>query len=546
MILTVIQDTEQAQLKAPVFILDRQELGIVASGSTITVTEIPEESEERQAFFSNEDNGYLVLGGTATVVEHQATINPVWDGRLPAPLRKVNTINGVGANAAGEFFIDGSECDSWGYIKNGIAEDSGAAGEEVWFVRRNKVTGELIKYKYPNGFGIWLTDACPACTSCETIYRLKYEVENLKMWLNTLKDVNMYRSTLYGDVPDHIGYRRDLLKQQRITEYNEDQACSTDLQPDDKYMQLQGIQLLQQYMTVVHMWNYVVSRNNSSTLITIAPEDTTGFVVQTKRALTSCADAQSIRCCIDVKPLYTWWDKATAAGGYPKDYPISVYVPDGSNTVEFRPFKNISAADALHYVEGDKTGTITKMTIRTLADIEKQPTAHKFAEFATVPTTEGEVPVSTFINAKVAGTYVVTTKFLPFIYYRAWRIINGERVYIKIRGGQAQTVDGEPVGVDGTTVYDFAIADHTQDNLANPTEGDYLDAKTVPTVSVSFKIVWQVTVTWTVKDGDEQKTEVEEFRYFANGIRSFFGDIMSNTTVLPLEPEEPVSSGAQT
>ena len=537
MILTVIQDTEQTQLKAPVFILDRQEIGIVASGSSITVTEIPEEPEERQAFFSDEDNGYLILGSTATAVEHQATINPVWDGRLPAPLRKVNTINGVGANAAGEFFIDGSECDSWGYIKNGIAEGSGEVGEEVWFVRRNKATGELIKYKYPNGFGIWLTDACPACTSCETIYRLKYEVENLKMWLNTLKDVNMYTSTLYGDVPNHVGYRRDLLKQQRITEYNEDQACSTNLQPDDKYMQLQGIQLLQQYMTVVHMWNYVVSRNNSSTLITIAPEDTTGFVVQTKRALTSCANTQSIRCCIDVQPCGAYWDtNPTSPGGFPGDYQISIYVPEKSNRVSFEPFdSDVQQQNALN--------GIYTMTIRTRASslVQNQPVAYKQAD--TSPTLTPD-----YIDAKVAGTYVVTTKFLPFIYYRAWRGLksDGSKNYITMRGGkQDQDIQPYPVGDTGAVIYNFGLSDVETGYLERPTEQDYLDAKTAPTCSVPFKIMWDITVTWQIAG---EKPDVENYRYMANGIRAYYSDasVMSNTTVLPLEPEEPVSSGAQT
>lgn len=579
MILTVIQDTEQTQLKAPVFILDRQELGIVASGSMITVTEIPEEPEERQAFFSDEDNGYLVLGSTATVVERQATINPVWDGRLPAPLRKVNTINGVGANAAGEFFIDGSECDSWGYIKNGIAEGSGKVDEEVWFVRRNKVTGELIKYKYPNGFGIWLTDACPACTSCETIYRLKYEVENLKMWLNTLKDVNMYRSTLYGDIPDHVAYRRDLLNQQRITEYNEDQACSSNLQPDDKYMQLQGIQLLQQYMTVVHMWNYVVSRNNSSTLITIAPEDTTGFVVQTKRALTSCGDKQSVRCFIRVYPSKTIYDNGTIIPGLPSDYPdVSIYVPDKSNTVEFEPYLQEVLGNNDIYITDNQSkalGSLRKMTItneRTKSNslTGARSTDCKRADTSTVvdPKEDPENmddlrSMPDFIEAKVAGTYVVTTKFLPFIYYRVWRGYKDKAHtipnYISIRGGTAQTISGEPGEIEGSTVYDFGITDHdtiTVPDLTkvswqtdNPTENDYLQAKTAPTCSTDKKILWHIHIEWWIKDKDPQdgspriKKEEEDYLYRANGIRTYFGDIMSNTTVLPLEPDEPEQTG---
>ena len=43
---------------------------------------------------------------------------------------------------------------------------------------------------------VWLDGTYPmrasaACTTCETIYRLKYETENLKQWINTLRDVNL-------------------------------------------------------------------------------------------------------------------------------------------------------------------------------------------------------------------------------------------------------------------------------------------------------------------------------------------------------------------
>ena len=509
MILTIKQGDEYYQLKAPVFNLETQRLGMTASGQSIAFCDLPENTEENptalQDFLNQPENGMIVLGSTTTVVENQATTDLVIEGTVPEVLRRITTINNVSPNDQGEFFIDGSECDSWQY-----------------------------KEDYS---GIEIVDLCPACTSCETIYRLKYEVENLKLWLNTLKDVSLYWSTIYDPRTDYVAQRRKLLGSLRITGSTIKSTCGKDLTEDDRYMQLKGIQLLQQYMTVVHMWNYVVSRNNSSTLITIAPEDTTGFVVQTKRALTSCADAQSIRCCIDVQPRCAYWDKfPSTPGGFPEDYQISIYVPEKSNKVSFEPFdSDVQQQNALN-------GVYT-MTIRTYASslVQNQPVAYKQAD--TSPTLTPD-----YIDAKVAGTYVVTTKFLPFIYYRAWRGLksDGSKNYITMRGGkQDQDIQPYPVGDTGAVIYNFGLSDVETGYLESPTEQDYLDAKTAPTCSVPFKIMWDITVTWQIAG---EKPDVENYRYMANGIRAYYSDasVMSNTTVLPLEPEEPTSSGAQT
>ena len=93
--------------------------------------------------------------------------------------------------------------------------------------------------------------------------------------------------------------RRTNLGTFRITGNTSD-ICASGLELDNDYLQLRSAQLLQQYMTVVHMWNYVVSRNNSSNIITVAPEDTAGFIVQTKRALPSCDDQFEVSCQIVV------------------------------------------------------------------------------------------------------------------------------------------------------------------------------------------------------------------------------------------------------
>ena len=543
MILTIKQDDEYYQLKAPVFNLETQRLGMTVSGQSITFCDLPENTEENptatQDFLNEPENGMLVLGSTTTVVENQATTNLVIEGNIPEILRRITTINNVSPNDQGEFFIDGSECDSWGYTENSykIIDPDDATKNIPIYVDPDAEHPVLVAGG--SATGIWITDLCPACTSCETIYRLKYEVENLKLWLNTLKDVSLYWSNIYDIRTDYVAQRRKLLSDLRITGSTISPICSKDLTEDDRYMQLKGIQLLQQYMTVVHMWNYVVSRNNSSTLITIAPEDTTGFVVQTKRALPSCDGSQSIKCVIDVCPQKAIYDDSSYKEGYPDKYPISVYVPaDGkSNEIRFEPFmQDKEGIDNQSLALGD----LRSLTISTLNDAPyNQTVAHKRAD--TTP--------DSFIPAKVAGTYVITVKFLPFIYYRAWRGRNpdGSKHYITMRGGkQEPDIQPYPVGDTGAVIYNFGLSGCDIGSLAAPTAEDYLDAKTAPTCSVNFKILWKITITWTVNDTNGTHTEVEDYTYLANGIRTYFDAIMSNTEVLPLEPEEPTSSGAQT
>ena len=554
MVLTIVAGADSVKLKSPTFFVERLKKPIVADGTSIE--------------YADSSNDYLVTGATITTLPGMATVSPILYGDLPASLRQVCTINGVSPADDGEFFIDGSACDSWGYVQDSVALDTTSDGLNTSIVKYKIVDNQPVRIDDLSG--IWITDLCPACTTCETIYRLKYEVEAMKLWLNTLKDVSLYRSTFYDGISDDVATRQQILMNQRITSTEQSNACNKELQPDDRYLQLKGTQLLQQYMTTVHMWNYVVSRNNSSTLITIAPEDTTGFTVQTKRALTSCDGSQGIRCFIRVYPEHFINDSGEHVNKRP-DYLISIYVPDKSNEVRFEPFlQDAIGADPDASKQKTALGDISAMTITNESSNNNAPNGvpcsdHKRADTSTtinpsspeIPDDDREEP--TFITAQVAGTYIVTTKFLPFIYYRVWRGYDshGNPNYISIRGGTAQTITGQTVGTEGAVVYDFGITDKSVDTIpkltapnwrtTNPTNNDYLDAKTAPTCSVPFKIEWRVHIEWWIKDlrTQEIKREIEDYPYITNGIRTYFGEVFSDTTVLPIEPE-PTSSGAET
>jgi hypothetical protein len=399
------------------------------------------------------------------------------------------TINGVAPNSNGEFFIDGSACDSWGIIAGGT----------------ESITGEPAI-----GRGISIVDLCPACTTCESIYRLQYEVEGLKLWLNTLKDVNLY-------MDQDMSQRRSNLSGLRITGSPAAASCNITLNEDDAYMHLRSAQLLQQYITVVHMWNYVVSQNNASNNISIAPEDTAGFVVQTKRAVPSCSSQQTVKCEITVADPTPIFDADVLQPAIPEDYDISIYVPQRSMTLTFEPF-----------LDSDN-------------EWKALGTAGIHAESTT--STSSKHVYTDVIDAKVAGTYVVTAKFLPFVYYHVWRdaVINGTTVHesVSVRGGKKASYTEEQI--TGGTLYTFGISGFTVSAEANPTETMYLDAHTAPTCSVNFKLSWPINIKWTITDiaTGQPKIYNEDYIYVANGVRMYFSSasITGSTVLDPPEPE---------
>lgn len=440
-------------------------------------------------------------GLTARAIGNQIVVKPaitddVYSSRGDT---YISTINGVSPNNDGEFFIDGSDCTSWGYILD---------GQDTIFV-----PAETTSFTR----GISLVDLCPACKTCESLYRLQYEVENLKMWINTLKDVNLYEQA-------YMNQRRTNLRSFCVSPATDSNTCAVNLTQDDSYMQLQSVQLLQQYMTVVHMWNYVVSENNSSNLIEIAPEDTTGFVVKTKRALPSCNGSRKIRCTITVSDPVAINDTNTIVS-LPSNYPISIYVPETPNVSILQNENAVKSLD-LHFEPFDnkQTEALSGATMHIEAGA----------------TSSSKIVRTDIIDAKVAGTYIVSVKFLPFIYYQIWKLDeNGNKVYISVRGGTTMAIT--PNVSDPTkTTWDFGISGHTWSALAMPTQAQYIQAKTAPTCSVNFKLIWPITIKWEVITTGSESPEIhtENYNYMANGIRVYYGDKVITQAEIDNPPPE--------
>jgi len=496
---------------------------------------------------------------------------------VPKP---IVTINGVAPTDRGAFFIDGSECDSWGEIKGSTAFPM---GEAIKNEHDQLIDGGTAS-------GIWLVDLCPSCTTCENVYRLQYETENLRMWINTLKDVNLMVSFPSADdviadnntlsknrVTGGVGFAGDdwrapgaVLWSDSNTKTEWDRCMiggsTIALTPDDSFMRLRGLRLLKEYITTVHMWNYVVSQNNSSTEIQVAPEDTTGFVIQTKRALTSCGKQQKIRCTIEVDVVSGVVDpKKPQELTYPyvvndddsislltSDYKLSVFIP--SATLEFKPFNNTvpdQCSPESVPVPGSTASQSTVWAVPSGAlTVESTPdmavSTYRDGVLTDLRNTKKIIKTGD-IEANVAGTYIARVKLLPYI---DMVLLNAYGTPVQVRGNTNSAASMKETETEEYLEYSF-ISGHKEyvrpghvAGCANqPTEENYLQSKTAPTRSVAFKMLWNIKVTWEVETPGEAQPQkyAQTYIYTCNAPRIYYGAGMDGK--IELKPLLPVSGG---
>lgn len=375
----------------------------------------------------------------------------------------LQSINGVSGTADGSFFIHGSDCDSWGYITGGTAFGTGSETPEV-------VAGSTAS-------GIWFTDLCPACQTCDDMFEIKQAIEEMNVWANMIKDVELHTTP---ELITNKGRLESLCIDGRAMH------CGGPWSP---FPSVDGRQLLQQYITVVHMWNYAVVQNNASFKLEIAPEDTAGFVVQTKRSLPNCDGTWHIRCTVTVE-----YDGAVADDGtIASKQALSVYVPKPNLT--FKPFTLEET------VPGVPSGTLTAENAAfDTVNIDGRVHVEHKSNYTTKIVSTDE------IIARVGGTYELSFKILPFINYV---IKDKDGKVISIRGG---TVDISGSTEGGFVIYDaFVPASTDWHRIVNPTKEDYLNAKTAPTGSVPLNNRWRIQVLWevgkTIDPGDTPEPE---------------------------------------
>ena len=345
-----------------------------------------------------------------------------------------------------------------------------------------------------------IVDLCPSCTKCDTQYRLRRQIEFYKIYFDLIKDINLYDNAIAA------ARHMDLLNR-RIPELP---ACieAAVHEDDSEYTALLNTagKLLQNYITTVHMWNYAVSINNNDVRISNPPEDTCGISVQAKRALTDCSGVRGLRCRIDLNPRNS--------GSVQENLSIFVPTPDGT----FKPFSSNGPIASSNVVHIDST--------------------HKAI-------------IVEFYPMSVAGTCIVTAKFLPFIYVEM-ALSDGSGVG-EMSGGDVSNIfsyydsvaasgtsdgffvftsgsgtsGGEVPGTSGGEVPNTSGGEipNTSGGAAKlstgltvtpyaketPTAADYNNCKSYPSKSVSGQFNnWQISVVWEILHGSGATTAVEQ------------------------------------
>ena len=462
------------------------------------------------AIITLEGMSVAASGNTASV---SATIEDIISGTTASQF--VTKINEVVSSDDGGFLIEGSECVSWSYTPATIIDPSLRYQENEYG----------IKIPVPIKGAVLITDMCPSCTTCESIYRLKYELENMKMWINTLKDVNLYTE-------DQALSRKQGLSALRVT--GATSACG--IYPVDDFT-MKATQLYKEYVTMLHMWNYAVSINNSSAVIQLAPESTAGFVVQTKHAVTSCENKIKLQCAIEVTKS-SQYIKGSSEVAVPVEYwRMSVYVPPESMKFTHGPF--VTSNDPAANPGFGPVPVIPATVPPTTFD----PVCITGTQYTTKTIKSAADPV----DVQEAGTYMLEAKFLPFI--PSVSTINGTTVtannWQNINTNVDPTVTPD---VSGGTTYTYAydIVTTLQNPIQDPTRENYLNSCIAPASAVDLSIVWNVVITWKIweEGATDPKIEQESYVYKCNAVSTPCSNVVSPggstihvPDVTPPEPE---------
>lgn len=367
----------------------------------------------------------------------------------------IKTINGIKPTEDGTFFIHGSACTD----------------------------------VYTNAGSIEVIDHCTPCFTCDNVFRLKRLFEYYRIMINALKDINLYST-------DVTEIRKDYLANERmiIPDACKDTLSAIDAKRLVDSINLEDYQLtlgnlLRQYITTVHLWNYAVSINNSSSKIQNTPEDPSGILIQTKRGVASCsANPATITC------------KITLSLSGNATY---LYLPDPKT--EFYPKEFGSIGENMATVLG--TGLSREI-------------------------------VANFTAISSPGTFVITVKAMPFNAYKAawsnddgvvspdtvidWASMTPEMLVKdceevkRVLKEKQQSVTGEFDHDDG------ARLTFTEDNSLPdpPTLAAYKSSKVFPSQSSNTTMTWTIGITWTITQNGVSKSVTENYEFDVPGLRT--------------------------
>jgi hypothetical protein len=383
----------------------------ISSGSTSSTN-----TEKGIGVSYNKDNKSIVISNNDGEALYQQALDKL------TKLRYVASINNVAPYSDGTFFILGSECTS---VSSILAED------------------------YSLKSGITVVDMCPSCSNCTTYVNTLKQIESYKILLNRIKDFNLYTR-------DIAGIREEYLVNKQL---ELQKSCEADLKEDpalDKLLDtvLSGDRLFKQYIATVHMWNYAVNMTGAHTQLAVAPEDPSGFVVQSMRALPSCDGELLVSVDIRVHGPATC-----------NDDPVSIYVPEPM--IGFIP-------------DGSAT-----------------PVPELILEHTSVTDKRLYTPETRISGA---GSLCITARFLPFVAINL--TYDGNPISVDDFISEIITQEQPSVEEDGFTITSkinkFSI-EHEAVEIIEPTLDDYNNSRRYPSLIASTDpLRYAVDIMWTI------------------------------------------------
>ena len=138
-----------------------------------------------------------------------------------------------------------------------------------------------------NSHDIAIFDGCYPCPVCQELAWIQNQIQNNQIWLRGMKDVNL----LYE--PEAARRWSDSYTA-KISNLNPVQCYirPTSIAMDRGVIFGKAIKLLYQYKQAVAMWNFLVRTKSAHVQIISAPQDFSGFIVQTKMNTDTCGTQQ--------------------------------------------------------------------------------------------------------------------------------------------------------------------------------------------------------------------------------------------------------------
>lgn len=362
-------------------------------------------SEAYDAFMSAWNRGYVFeryrLGpyGWEVIQRNTRYVSRISQGGLP--------------NADGQLYVNTDSCLSW---KPGVG-GTYVTGYKSDALRNNYLVNHTtagVPVASAVGAGsLTLFDTCVPCpSSCDTAMLIRNWFEDLKMRIDEMKDLayiydtdtNTQRSYITSAMLHYWSYSESVVK--RLTymwhnmtplapnchsvrrwtyphlsydqlNYSDAVTTANDLKAD---WDSAYFNVIPSYVTMVHMWNYCMMLRSIKTTIEAAPEDPSGFVVNSCANMYPSGGKWKAKCTISLGNTYGETDN------------VSVFVTD----VNGYSINLKSVSDTAYTKVDDLAYTMKRITS------EYQDNA--------------------------SGAFHVTAKFLPFI-YAEYRDVDGTSMY---------------------------------------------------------------------------------------------------------------------